>query len=53
MTVHESAALTRGAVVMVYPSEPPEYEVEFFSDKGETLAVETVAENQIEKVRPR
>ncbi len=40
---------TRGAIVMVYLSNPPEYEVEFVDDKGGTLAVETVKEKQIEK----
>lgn len=39
----------RGAVVMIYPSDPPEYEVEFVDEKGKTLAVETVKEHQIEK----
>ncbi len=40
---------TRGAIVMVYPSDPPEYEVEFVDEEGSTLAVETVKNNQIEK----
>jgi hypothetical protein len=40
---------TRGAVVMVYPCEPPQYEVEFVDDDGNTLAVETVSEGQIRK----
>lgn len=40
---------TRGAVVMVYPGDPPEYEVEFVDDDGKTLAVETVSERQIRK----
>lgn len=40
---------TRGAIVMVYPSDPPEYEVEFVDQEGKTLAVETVREKQIAK----
>ena len=35
---------TRGAIVMVYPSEPAEYEVEFVDGDGRTLAVRTVEE---------
>jgi hypothetical protein len=34
---------------MVYPSDPPEYEVEFVDEDGSTLAVETVKNHQIEK----
>ena len=41
---------TKGAVVGVYSGDPPEYEVEFVSDSGETLAVKTVTAEQIEKV---
>jgi len=40
---------TRGVIVMVYPAEPPGYEVEFFDEAGNTLAVETVDEKQIER----
>lgn len=40
---------TRGAIVMVYPSNPPEYEVEFVDQDGKTLAIETVSEKQIAK----
>ena len=40
---------TRGAIVMVYPGDPPEYEVEFVDEEGNTLAVETIKEEQIEK----
>ena len=41
---------TRGAVVMVYPSDPPEYEVEFVNEGGETIAVRTVREDQLRKI---
>lgn len=41
---------TRGAVVMVYPSDPPEYEVEFVNDVGETIAVRTVRGDQLRKM---
>jgi hypothetical protein len=40
---------TRGAIVMIYPSDPPEYEVEFVDEEGNTLAIETVKAGQIEK----
>jgi hypothetical protein len=40
---------TRGAVVMIHPSDPPEYEVEFVDEEGNTLAVETVKGQQIKK----
>jgi hypothetical protein len=40
----------RGAIVMIYPSEPPEYEVEFVDENGNTLAIETVKIEQIEKI---
>jgi hypothetical protein len=40
---------TRGAVVMIYPGDPPEYEVEFVDENGITLATETVKMEQIEK----
>lgn len=42
---------TRGTIVMVYPSDPPEYEVEFMDFEGNTLAVETVRADQIAKVQ--
>ncbi len=41
---------TRGAIVMIYPSDPPEYEVEFVDENGNTLAIETVKMEQIEKI---
>jgi hypothetical protein len=34
---------------MVYPGDPPGYEVEFIDQDGKTLAVETVGEKQIAK----
>ncbi|MFQ3651820.1 MAG: DUF4926 domain-containing protein [Gemmataceae bacterium] len=34
---------TRGAIVMVYPGSPPEYEVEFVDQNGTTIAVETIS----------
>jgi hypothetical protein len=40
----------RGAVVMVYPGDPPEYEVEFVAESGDTIAVRTVTRDQIQKV---
>lgn len=33
---------TRGAIVMIYPSHPQEYEVEFVDAQGNTLDVRTV-----------
>ena len=42
---------TRGAIVMVYPGSPPEFEVEFVNDKGDTLSIRTVKEFQICKVK--
>jgi len=42
---------TRGTIVMVYPVDPPEYEVEFMDEDGKTLALETVGEKQIAKVQ--
>ncbi len=34
---------------MIYPSDPPEYEVEFVDEEGNTLAIATVKMEQIEK----
>ena len=42
---------TRGAIVMVYPSSPPEFEVEFVNEQGDTLSIRTVKESQIRKVK--
>ncbi|MEX0730116.1 MAG: DUF4926 domain-containing protein [Aquisalimonadaceae bacterium] len=39
-----------GAVLMVFRVDPPEYEVEFVDDTGETLGVLTVEENNLEFV---
>jgi len=33
---------TKGAVVHVYPADPPGYEVEFVDEAGKTLGVYTV-----------
>ena len=41
---------TQGTIVMVYPVDPPEYEVEFVDPVGRTLAVATVSGRQIERV---
>lgn len=41
----------RGTVLMVYPQRPEssrEYEVEFVDEAGETLALLTLAEEQLE-----
>ena len=38
---------TRGAVVMVYPGDPAEYEVEFVGLDGRTIEVRTVSEDKI------
>ncbi len=42
---------TRGTVVMVYSSSPPEYEVEFVDRHGNTLAIRAVKESQLRKVK--
>lgn len=44
-TVYEG---TRGAVLMVYNSNLPVYEVEFVDKKGEAIAIVTVSASQIE-----
>ncbi len=43
-------AKTRGTVVLVYPGNPPAYEVEFADEEGVTLAVLTLSANDIKKV---
>jgi hypothetical protein len=45
---HELAAGALGAIVMVY-SEPPGYEVEFADEKGVTLALLTLYDEDVEK----
>ena len=40
---------TRGAVLMVYHSDPPQYEVEFVDDRGATIEVRAVQEHQVRK----
>lgn len=41
---------TRGAIVMIHLCNPPEFEVEFVSDEGDTLSIRTVKESQIHKI---
>ena len=41
---------TRGAIVMVYPCIPAEYEVEFMDEQGNTLAICTVKGSQLHKI---
>lgn len=42
---------TSGAVLMVFASTPPQYEVEFVNGEGESLAVVTVKEEDLELVQ--
>ncbi len=42
---------TIGTVLMVYPSDPVEYEVEFVDKDGNTLAILTMREDQLELVK--
>jgi len=42
---------TLGAVLMIFPSKPPEYEVEFVDSKGESIAVLTVKESDLSLVQ--
>ena len=42
---------TRGAIVMVYPVRPPEFEVEFVDEKGDTVSIRTVKESQIREIK--
>ncbi|HMI83273.1 MAG TPA: DUF4926 domain-containing protein [Polyangiaceae bacterium] len=41
---------TRGAIVMTYPVEPREYEVEFVDANGDTIEVRTVKESQLQRI---
>jgi hypothetical protein len=41
---------TRGAIVMAYPGQPSEYEVEFVDRHGDTITVRTVKEHQLRKI---
>jgi hypothetical protein len=41
---------TRGAIVMVYPSDPAAFEVEFVDDAGQTICVRTVEAAELRKV---
>jgi len=45
----EVGTSTKGAVVMVYDSSPPEYEVEFCDDEGRTLALLTLRAEDMER----
>lgn len=38
---------TRGAILMIYPVVPAEYEVELVDDEGHTLAIQTVKEERL------
>ncbi len=42
---------TIGTVLMVYPSDPVEYEVEFVDKDGNTLAILTMREDQLQLVK--
>ncbi|PTU70394.1 DUF4926 domain-containing protein [Chromobacterium haemolyticum] len=42
---------TTGAILMVFASEHPQYEVEFVDSEGESLAVLTVKEEDLELVQ--
>lgn len=39
-----------GTILIVYESNPIEYEVEFVDNKNESIAVLTVSENEIESM---
>lgn len=41
---------TRGAVLMVFPSAHPQYEVEFIDQEGKPVAVLTVHESDLELI---
>ena len=42
-----------GTVLMVYPSKPVEYEVEFLDNEGETLDILTVKAKDIKKIEDK
>ena len=44
---------TRKAVLVVYPSIPPVYEVEFIDDAGRSLGTFTLEEKNLEEVNLR
>ena len=41
----------KGAVLLVYDSSPPVYEVEFVDDAGKSLGTYTVEEKNLEEVK--
>jgi Domain of unknown function (DUF4926) len=41
---------TRGAIMMIYDISPPEYEVEFVDQDGQTIALRTVKGSQLRPV---
>jgi len=41
---------TQGTIVLVYPGSPDSYEVEFFDNNNQTIAVKTVSERQIRSI---
>lgn len=45
---HGLKAGMRGTVLLVYEASPPAFEVEFCNDSGDTLAVLTLREKDIE-----
>lgn len=41
---------SKGTVLIIYPSIPPQYEVEFMDENGNTLDVLTIHEKDIEQI---
>ena len=41
---------TKGTILMVYNSNPVQYEVEFVDNEGQTLAIITLVESDIKKL---
>lgn len=41
---------SEGTVLMIFSSTPPQYEVEFMDDEGNTLDILTVHEKDIESI---
>jgi hypothetical protein len=41
----------KGAVLIVYDSSPPAYEVEFVDDAGKSLGAYTVGEKHLEEIK--
>ena len=44
---------TRGTVLIVYPDNPPAYEVEFLDEAGNSLGTHTVRETDLKLVDDR